>query len=115
LSWTTADVSQYGETDLRGVFVADAIQGSSTVIAQASGDRYPFFRGDKDLGPPPAPNTAAGAMPAEQQGVDKPSNATDLLENIKSSNSILQRTQQQLFDNNYRQDNPSGVKAKAAF
>ena len=53
-----------GETDLRGVFVADAIQGTSTVIAQAQGDRYAFFRGQVELGPAAAVDPAA--PPQEQ-------------------------------------------------
>ncbi len=46
-----------GETDLRGVFVADGIQGTSTVIAQAPPSRYAFFRGQTELAPP-APEAA---------------------------------------------------------
>jgi outer membrane protein assembly factor BamD (BamD/ComL family) len=34
-----------GETDLRGVFVADGIRGTTTVIAEAEGGRYAFYRG----------------------------------------------------------------------
>ena len=33
-----------GETDLRGVFVADGIRGAATVIAQAGPARYAFYR-----------------------------------------------------------------------
>ena len=33
-----------GETDLRGVFVADGIRGGATVIAQAGPSRYAFYR-----------------------------------------------------------------------
>lgn len=33
-----------GTTDLRGVFVAEGIDGAPTVIAQAEGGRYAFFR-----------------------------------------------------------------------
>jgi uncharacterized protein YfaS (alpha-2-macroglobulin family)/tetratricopeptide (TPR) repeat protein/type II secretory pathway component GspD/PulD (secretin) len=39
-----------GETDLRGVFVADGIRGTSTVIAQTGSSRYAFFRGRTNLG-----------------------------------------------------------------
>ncbi len=70
-----------GATDLRGVFVADGIQGTSTVIARlepkpaaepspfAEGVRYAFFRGKTDLVPTPpqpatAPPTAAASSPA---------------------------------------------------
>ncbi|MEX0586660.1 MAG: tetratricopeptide repeat protein, partial [Pirellulales bacterium] len=56
-----------GATDLRGVYVADAIQGTSTVIAQVDARRYAFFRGSVELGPPPAP----ASKPAEQAPADK--------------------------------------------
>ena len=41
-----------GDTDLRGVFVADGIHGRSTVIARAEPSRYAFFRGQTELAPP---------------------------------------------------------------
>lgn len=39
-----------GETDLRGVFVADGLTGKATVIAKAGDARYAFHRGEKWLG-----------------------------------------------------------------
>ena len=39
-----------GETDLRGIFVADAIRGKVTVIARERKNRYAFYRGDNWLG-----------------------------------------------------------------
>jgi hypothetical protein len=39
-----------GATDLRGVYVADGIAGTSTVIAEAVGGKYAFFRGTTILG-----------------------------------------------------------------
>ena len=48
-----------GQTDLRGVFVGDNLAGTSTVIAQADGGRYAFFRGKQELGPPPQQVPAA--------------------------------------------------------
>ncbi|HQU41752.1 MAG TPA: tetratricopeptide repeat protein, partial [Pirellulales bacterium] len=52
-----------GETDLRGVFVADGVQGTATVIAEEGENRYAFFRGHAELGTPPPP----AATPAEPQ------------------------------------------------
>ena len=34
-----------GDTDLRGLFIADDIKGTSTVIAVHDSDRYAFYRG----------------------------------------------------------------------
>jgi hypothetical protein len=47
-----------GTTDLRGVFVADGIQGAPTVIAQSGTGRYAFFRSPAIA--PEAPGPAAG-------------------------------------------------------
>ncbi|RPI77141.1 MAG: tetratricopeptide repeat protein, partial [Planctomycetaceae bacterium] len=52
-----------GETDLRGLFVADGILGTSTVIAKTDSNRYAFFRGKQSLG---APETPVEAKPAAQ-------------------------------------------------
>ena len=41
-----------GETDLRGVFVADGMRGKSTIIARDQINRYAFYRGTKWLGAP---------------------------------------------------------------
>jgi hypothetical protein len=38
-----------GDTDLRGLFIADGIQGTSTVIAAVDENRYAFFRGQLPL------------------------------------------------------------------
>jgi alpha-2-macroglobulin len=38
-----------GQTDLRGVFVADGISGGATVIAQAASSRYAFYRAKEAL------------------------------------------------------------------
>ena len=59
-----------GDTDLRGVFVADGIHGRSTVIARAEPSRYAFFRGTDGSGrrrPPreqPAPPTPTRRRPS---------------------------------------------------
>lgn len=36
-----------GKTDLRGLFVADGVRGTPTVIARLDGDRYAFHRGQR--------------------------------------------------------------------
>ncbi len=41
-----------GETDLRGVFVADGLRGKATVIAREGESRYAFYRGETWLGAP---------------------------------------------------------------
>jgi tetratricopeptide (TPR) repeat protein len=111
-----------GETDLRGVFVANQIQGVSTVIAQADGNRYAFFRGKTELGPPPVPMSSppVDAAPAikQQEQVSAPAqagNEQQLLEGLQQGNRMLQETQienlKRTYDNDYRR----GVQAKEAF
>ncbi|MDP6439759.1 MAG: MG2 domain-containing protein [Candidatus Brocadiia bacterium] len=41
-----------GETDLRGIYVADNVRGKATVIARAGDARYAFYRGETWLGAP---------------------------------------------------------------
>ena len=41
-----------GETDLRGVFVAENIRGKATVIARDKEGRFAFYRGERSLGAP---------------------------------------------------------------
>ncbi|MEX2141126.1 MAG: MG2 domain-containing protein [Pirellulales bacterium] len=107
-----------GEADLRGVFVAEGIQGKSTVIAQVDDSRYAFFRGQTELGPQPAPNAPAAepaqAPPGEGRGKSL-SNETQLLEQLQGGNREIQRRQNELLDNNYKMPSNSGVKAQSAF
>ena len=45
-------VFRSGETDLRGLFIADDVRGKATVIARDGETRYAFYRGEKWLGAP---------------------------------------------------------------
>ncbi len=53
-----------GETDLRGIFVADNLRGKATVIARDAKLRYAFYRGDKWLGAPEQQAQPAAPRPA---------------------------------------------------
>jgi hypothetical protein len=105
-----------GETDLRGVFSAQSIHGTSTVIAQADGNRYAFFRGRTELGPPPPASQPAATTPADSAPA-KPGEGRDgeLLKELQMQNGILQQEQRLNLDNNYYQKNNKGVPVKAAF
>ena len=100
-----------GPSDLRGIFVADGIQGTSTVIARTDANRYAFYRGKVMLGKPPEPTRGRVEKPAAQQE----GQATELLRrNLQEQNTIFNNDQR----GNYRNllKNPTkGVKAKAAF
>jgi len=56
-----------GKTDLRGVFVAEAVQGSPTVVAQAGPGRYAFFRSPAthQAVPYPLPAPPIAAVPQD--------------------------------------------------
>jgi alpha-2-macroglobulin len=114
-----------GESDLRGVFIADKINGKSTVIAQTEDGRYAFFRGNQELGTPPAPvaapaptepNQAADpqAKPGKQSGADDQQKDSVLIEQLQRGNKALQQRWNENLDNNYKPRN-DGVKAKSAF
>ncbi|MDB5336303.1 MAG: hypothetical protein JWN70_1922 [Planctomycetaceae bacterium] len=110
------DHFQSGQTDLRGIFVADGINGTSTVIAKTDANRYAFFRGKTVLG-----TVAVPSQQVEQKGEGKPGEArreTDgkdsLLEGLRQQNGGINRLQR----DNYRgllQNKTQGIKAKAAF
>lgn len=99
-----------GETDLRGVFVADSIQGKSMVIAQAESGRYAFFRGATELGPAPAPPAPAvnPADPAKPQGKNggKGNGKEELLDWVKGNNKMIQQQQEKNL-NDLQNANPS--------
>jgi alpha-2-macroglobulin len=107
-----------GETDLRGVFVAQSIQGTSTVIAEGDDNRYAFFRGHTELGPAPppapAPNATAGATPAEPNAKPAANQMEQLLEGLNEGNSAIQQMQGENLKRLYKNES-KGVKAKDAF
>lgn len=57
-----------GQTDLRGVFVADGIRGTATVIAQAGPSRYAFHRAPGGA----ADETVARLIAMQQQAMPAP-------------------------------------------
>ncbi len=102
-----------GETDLRGIFVADGINGQSMVIAEADGGRYAFFRGSQDLGEPPAPaQQAEQAGQGEGQQADAEPQATgkgQLLEGLKGGNRAIQLRNQKALEDLYENPVDSGI------
>jgi uncharacterized protein YfaS (alpha-2-macroglobulin family)/TolA-binding protein len=111
-----------GATDLRGVFVADGIRGSSTVIAQIDPSRYAFFRGKTELGPPPeaakvpqaAPPPQSAAAPSTPAAKASRGLEESLLENVKGFNKSFQGRQNENIDKMYK-GKGEGVKAESAF
>lgn len=88
-----------GDTDLRGIFVAQGIAGTSTVIARSENDRYAFFRGKSFLGPMPQQQVHAVEMaPAGDSGNGAMGKGGDLQENIRSLNSAVQGQQIEIWN-----------------
>jgi uncharacterized protein YfaS (alpha-2-macroglobulin family)/outer membrane protein assembly factor BamD (BamD/ComL family) len=103
-----------GETDLRGLFIADDVKGTSTIIAMNDANRYAFFRGKTALQPQPeakpeaAENAPANPAPAQVDGSQL------LRENLMNTNGVFQMEQKGNYDNFLRND-VRGIKAKQAY
>ncbi len=63
-----------GQTDLRGVFVAEGVVGQVTAVARSGASRYAFYRGTNPVGPvilmapAPRPMAADASKPGMQPG-----------------------------------------------
>lgn len=95
-----------GETDLRGVFIADGLRGRVTAIARDESARYAFFRGEKWLGTPEDRGRAPATAAPEPQRVD-------YLDNLRLQNEDVQRQNQMQWDQLRRQQ-PAGVEVQRA-
>ena len=76
-----------GETDLRGIFIADGLRGTATVIARDAENRYAFHRGTAWLGE---------AQPA-RRGV-RHRKTTDYRRHLERKNRAIQSTNVGRFD-----------------
>jgi tetratricopeptide (TPR) repeat protein len=102
---------QSGKTDLRGIFVADNIQGTSTVIAKIGTNRYAFYRGKVSLGATPTPSSPQPQAAAPQQQKD---GKDSLLEGLRQQNSDINKVQR----DNYKgllNNGIKGIKAKVTY
>ena len=95
--------------------MADAINGTSTIIARANEDRYAFYRGATSLGHvQPQPDAAAQKKAPSSQEASEGQSKGQLLKNLINLNGVIQienrKNYRQLLDNTSR-----GVRAKAAF
>ena len=101
----------------RGIFIADAIQGTGTVIARVNDNRYAFYRGKTHLGAvQQAPQTESApnpdpAAPPSDLGFQRDGG---LLRNVINQNSIIQQEQRGNFKQILNNKNPGSVKASLA-
>jgi hypothetical protein len=102
-----------GQTDLRGVFVADGILGTTTVIARVGQNRYAFHRGKVSLGSvvQPSVEQAPAQQPALQQRTDVNG---QLLEQIRGQNRDFNELQRKNY-RNLLDNSTKGVAPNDAF
>ena len=97
-----------GDTDLRGVFVADGLVGKATVIVK-HGDEFGFYRGvaihqPSQFQPPPARQRRAPNKPDEQRG-----RGFDAWENNYRANGINRSRQIEWLQNKVLNNDQKGV------
>jgi alpha-2-macroglobulin len=103
-----------GETDLRGVFVAEGVRGTVTAVARRGSGQYAFYRGTTHVGAPPArpaPATPAEAPPAAGAGGAQ---GQSLEFNLRIQNSVNQERQIERLQQRYGGAAGKGVPAASA-
>ncbi len=102
-----------GDTDLRGVFVAEGVQGQVSAVIRKDAAGYAFYRGTRYVGQQPVPLPAvAGAQRAEGQTSQTPAQNQALDANLKFQNLSNSLKQIQRLQERYK--NPESDKAKGA-
>jgi len=100
-----------GETDLRGIFIADNLRGKATIIAREGNSKYAFFRGTDWLGtaenqpnqPPPTPTPQGGKGKVNYQ------------DNLDDQNQSIQQFNNDGWNQQRRQAPNKGVKIEKAY
>jgi tetratricopeptide (TPR) repeat protein len=102
-----------GETDLRGVFVAEGLNGIITAVARKGANQYAFYRGTRVVGGGPAPNASApqGQPQARKPATSKAEESLDA--NIRMQNESNSLKQIERLQNRYANPsaNPPGAAA----
>jgi hypothetical protein len=97
-----------GETDLRGVFVAEGVRGQVAAVARQGASRYAFYRGTTRVGAPPRPAITPPAADAPADA-SQPGKAQSLDQNIKSLNIENQMRQIDRLQQRYEQGGQGGA------
>ena len=103
-----------GQSDLRGVFVAEGVRGQVTAVARRDLAQYAFYRGTTRVGalPPPPATPAPGGAPGG--GANAPAEAQSLDANLKSMNGSNQLRQLDRLQKRY-QGGSQGVRSSDAY
>jgi tetratricopeptide (TPR) repeat protein len=97
-----------GETDLRGLYIADNIRGKATVIAREGNSRYAFFRGTSWLGTPENTPPPPQVQPATKQGVD-------YNDNLMRQNGSIQQLNNDNWNSQRRKGQNKGIQVQQAY
>jgi prepilin-type processing-associated H-X9-DG protein len=101
-----------GETDLRGVFVAEGVRGLVTIVSRKGDSQYAFYRGTTYVGPPPAPTEGKQEIPVPARAGEDASKANQSLDaNLKQQNAENTTRQIQRLERRY---NPPPESLKGA-
>ena len=96
-----------GETDLRGIFIADGLRGTATIIARDAENRYAFHRGTARLGTP-----HGKAQPVRRNAGQR--GGTDYRRHLERKNRAIQSTNVRMFDQ-LRRRTRSGVQVQSTY
>jgi hypothetical protein len=99
-----------GETDLRGVFATEGVNGRPTVIARTESSHYAFYRGARALGKTTQPNPVQRQPSSPIQQLQK----GDYLMNTEKLNKSMNDRQISTWDM-LRRSGKGGVQIKSAF
>jgi uncharacterized protein YfaS (alpha-2-macroglobulin family)/TolA-binding protein len=99
-----------GETDQRGLFIADNVRGKATVIAREGDSKYAFFRGSDWLG---APENAPD-LPVQQE-LQQGKGAVDYKGNLYFQNTEIQLQNNTNWNEQRRQAPQKGIKIEKAY
>ena len=98
-----------GETDLRGVFVAEGVRGQVAAVARQGTSRYAFYRGTTRVGAPPVPPPAPPRTRTRRRPRARPARPQSLDQNLKSLNLENQMRQIDRLQQRYEQGGQGGA------
>ncbi|MFM7132566.1 MAG: hypothetical protein ACKO0V_24750 [bacterium] len=98
-----------GQTDLRGVFVADGLGGLATIVVRQSAGRFAFYRGKTPLGGVMVQNFQANDLPqvTPRDPGQPPMEGQQLDQNLRGQNRLNEMKQIERLENRYNFENRS--------